>query len=160
MIARVLQLVDRGLVLRREIAEREEELKVVESNLVNFAQDGEQAPLVDEDREGKQFLARGSKVIVPVVFTADKIVGSFKDGAALQTQLRTLAGDNLKWFYAPTRQWKMVPKNGKMFRFEAGRMLGPAGPAFITACLDRDKHGIPKSDIKIDWERAKEIPAG
>jgi hypothetical protein len=156
----IKQLVDWGIELRREIAEREAELELIEGNLVNFAQDGEQVPLVDADREGKQFLAQGSKVIVPVVFTADKIVGSFKDGAALQQQLRTLAGDNLRWFYAPTRQWKMVPKNGKMFRFEAARMLGPTAPAFITACLDRDKHGIPKSDIKIDWERAREITPG
>jgi len=144
------------MVLRREISKLEDELEVVEAGLVAFAQVGDQVDLVDEEREGKQFLAEGSAVVVPVVFTADKIVGSFTEGSTFHRSVAGIAQQYLGWFYEPEKTWKMKPKNGKSFRSLAESTLGKVqGPEFVTACLARDKHGIPKSDIKIEWKRAK-----
>jgi hypothetical protein len=160
MIARVPDLVDEGMRLRAKIATLIKELEVVESALIAWAKDGDQVDLVDEEREGKQFLAGGSKVIVPVVFTADKLRESFADGSDVHVTLKRIAGAHLPQFYAPSTTWEMVPKGGKAFRKLAGEIVGAViGPALVTACLARDKHGIPKSDIKIEWKRAKEITA-
>jgi hypothetical protein len=154
MIARLKQLVDRGAELRAEIDAREKELAQVEECIVAWARDGDQVPLVDEAREGKQFLAAGSKVIVPVVFTADKLIASFQAAGKTHEMIDAAAGRHLRKFYMPETTWSMVPKNGKVFRKLAEELLGAAGPALVTACLARDKHGIPKSDIKVEWKRA------
>jgi len=45
----------------------------------------------------------------------------------------------------------------KAFREEASRALGKAAPKFISACLQRGKGGIPKSQTKIYWARAKDL---
>jgi hypothetical protein len=33
-------------------------------------------------------------------------------------------------------------------------ILGESAPIFVDACLARDKNGIPKSQIKVEWDRA------
>ena len=154
-------LVDRGIELRAEIAAREEELDDIETCLRDCAQAGPKVDLADAEREGKQFLAAGSNVIVPVVFTADKLVESFKDRSEMHGKIAAALPcpvplDN---FYKPIATWEMVPKSGKQFRRLADELLGKFAPALITACLARDKHGIPRSDIKIEWKRAEGIPA-
>lgn len=153
-IARLYQLVDRGLELLAEIEAREKELKGVETCILAFAKTGEQVPLVDEERDGKQFLASGSKLIVPVVFTADKLMASFKSGGETSAKIKVAAGPHLRRFYEPTAVWEMVPKHGKAFRKLADELLGKAAPALVTASLARNKDGIPKSDIKVEWKRA------
>ena len=52
--------VDRLLEIKTRIAELTLELKTIEARLEQAGLDGEQVPLVDADREGKQYLARGS----------------------------------------------------------------------------------------------------
>jgi len=155
---RIVNLVDRGLQLRAEIATREAELEAVEAAMLCLARDGEKVDLADEEREGKQFLAQGTKQVVPIIFTADKIIGSFKPETETH---RKISAANILWraFYRQTFTYELIDKTGKHFRRHAEEALGVAAAAFVTACVARDKHGIPKSDIKIEWERAKEIPA-
>jgi hypothetical protein len=146
--------------LRAEIEAREKELKIVENWILAFAREGEQVPLVDEEREGKQFLAAGSTLIVPVVFTADKLLSSFKPLSESSGKIGAAAREHLLRFYAPETVWEMVPKHGKAFRRLAGDLLGRHGPALVTASLARDKAGIPKSDIKVEWKRASAASMG
>ena len=77
----IATLVERGLSIRREIKELTAELKQVEADLKSLAlkasASGRVEDLKDADREGRRWLARGSSAIIPVVFTADLIVGSF-----------------------------------------------------------------------------------
>jgi hypothetical protein len=52
--------VDRGLVIVAMIKDLKEELKGIETRLEKAGLAGEQIDLIDEEREGRQFLARGA----------------------------------------------------------------------------------------------------
>ena len=51
--------VDRGIEIRSEMEELKAQLKEIEARLTKAALRSEQVPLVDADREGRQFLAKG-----------------------------------------------------------------------------------------------------
>ena len=155
----IRRLVDRGVKLVRIIAKFETELKAVETALKAAGHDGEHQELKDADREGRRFIAHGSRLAVPVIFTADKIVASFKQDSELHKRLTTLlTPEQMAHFYRPTTTYEHPYKSGKSFRAAADQFLPKElAPKFITACLSRDKNGIPKSDVKIDWDKAEPI---
>ena len=155
----ILALVDRGLQLHAEIKAREQELKAVEAKLAELALYKDQVPLSDPDREGSRYLAKGTSKIVPVVFTADKLIGSFKSDSPKHQEIVAAAGSHFGEFFTLVKTYESQIDDGKKFRLAAGSVLGPAAPAFITACLARDKHGIPKSDAKIVWGDAEPVGA-
>lgn len=158
MSAAIKADVDRGLEICNTIEKLEVELKLIEERLKAAGLSGEQVDLVDADREGKQFLAAGTERIVPIIFTADKLVGEFlKDSPKHQT-LRMAAHGKLTDFFKPVIGYKNRFDNGKKFRIQAEEILGVRAPAFITACIARDKQGIPKSDIKVCWGDAAAVP--
>jgi hypothetical protein len=160
MSAAVRQLVDRGLALRAEIAAREAELKRITIALEGAALTGEQVPLEDADREGRQYLARGSTLTVPVIISADVVLKSFADGSKIYARLQELAGMvKLRKFYEPETTWKARFAGGKELRATAAEVLGAAAPAFVTACVQRDKNGIPKNKIAVEWSRATDNAA-
>lgn len=151
--------VDRGLEIRAEIAKLEAELKDIETRVKHTALHGDHVELADADREGKQYLASGSARIVPVIFTSDMIVGEFGHGGPKHLLIAdAVNGDDVKI----SAHFKLVRKfenrfdSGKKFRASAAELLGEKAPQFITACLARDKDGIPKSAIKIMWDEAKQ----
>lgn len=156
MSAALKELVDRGLALRARMAKDKEELGQIEEKLELAALEGEQIDLVDEEREGKQFLAQGTKATVPVVITADLIVGSFQKDSAVHTRIQDKAHSKLLAFFRPKTTYESLFDSGKKFRQQAAEILGENAPEFITACLARDKHGVPKNSIKVDWDRATE----
>jgi len=158
------ELVDRGLVLRSEISERQKELKEIESGLeeIGLARSAEHEELVDAEREGRRWFAAGSEKIVPVIFTADKIIGSFKSDGATHEMIRVALGKQrgkLQEFYKPETTWGNLFKDGKQFRTAAREILGMCAPGFITACVARDKSGVARSDIRIEWDAAEKIKA-
>lgn len=159
----VKTLVDRGLEIVSEMKLLKKELDAIEEKLGRAALDGEHQELKDPDREGRRFLAHGSKRILPITFTADKIVQSFKQSSTLHHNLRQLVGENasngrLRQFYAPVTTYEICFDDGKQFRAAAGELLGKdIGPKFITACVAVDKHGIAKNDTKIEWNKTEEI---
>lgn len=152
-------LVDRGLEVKGQLKVLQEELKAIEGKLAEAGLCGEQVPLKDPEREGKRFLARGSGVIVPVVFTADSLVGTFKRHSALHQRIEAASGGD-DVFLALFRPWdgfERVIEDGKKFRAEARQLAGAKAPALITACLARDKNGTPKNTIKVCWEDAEPV---
>jgi len=149
--------VDRGLEIRALMQELKDELDTIEECLRHAALAGEQVELEDPDREGRQFLARGTESTVPVVLTADMVAQTFADGSKTHARLAEVAGEKLGQFYRAVTTWKILSKTGKAFRLEAMAILGNEAPAFITAALARDKNGIPKSQIKVEWDRAEDI---
>mgnify|MGYP005851966063 CR=1 FL=1 len=151
------QAVDRGLELRREIASLEAEAKVCDEVLRAAALQGEQVELVDADREGRQFFARGSSAVVPVVLTSDLIMQSFADGSPAHARLEAAAGDRLGKFYRAVTTWKLLARSGKALRMEAALELGDRAAEFVAAAVVRDKYGVPRSNIKVEWERAEEV---
>lgn len=153
--------IDRGLEILAELEKLETELKNIEVRVKHAALHGEQVELKDADREGKQYLAAGSDRIVPVILTADKLLGSFADGSKQHIIITNAIGTQnvprLTQFFKRTVKFENVFESGKKFRTTADELLGKSAPAFITACLARDKDGIPKSDIKIMWQET--LPA-
>jgi hypothetical protein len=150
--------VDRGLAITKQLKDLKAELKVIEGRLEKAGLEGEQVPLVDEEREGKQFIARGSSFAVPVVFTADLLRASFVHDGDVYKIIKELAGDKLPHLYKKVTKWETLHEDGKDFRRVAADVLGEQAPQVISACLQRDnKTGIPKSAIKIEWTRAEEI---
>lgn len=153
----IADLVDRGLEIRKQIKALQTELEEIEEKLKKAGRNGEQVELKDGDREGRRFLARGSRVIVPVIFTSDKLVQSFKTGSPIEEKIRKAAGSFFLDFYKPVNGFETLFSDGKQFRSHARAVLDAGAPSFITACLAKDKHGIPKSDEKLAWDDAEEL---
>jgi hypothetical protein len=150
--------VDRGLGIKKRIAELALELAEIEDRLVKAGLEGDQVELEDPDREGRQWLARGTEQVVPVVFTADLLVQSFANGSVIHGNIVAALGEHpLGNFYRRVSGFAAQFDNGKKFRAHAAEMLGASAPKFISACLRRDKDGTPKSQIRIEWERASAI---
>jgi hypothetical protein len=157
MTKSIVGLVDRGLAIRAQLKELNAELKEITESLESFGIDQPHEDLKDQDREGKRWMAWGSKLIVPIVFTADKILGEFRAGTVLNQKIDRAADGHLREFFKPINKWENLFDDGKKFRARAAELLEAKAPAFITACLARDKHGIPKSDVKILWDDAEPI---
>ena len=149
--------VERGLAIRAEMATLKSELSEIEDRLEAAALAGEQIELEDPDREGRQFLAVGSEHQVPVIITADNIVGQFKDDSPMHVRLKEIAGDKLREFFQKKTIWENLTASGKQFRALAAMVLEEKAPEFISGALSRDKHGTPKNAVKIEWDRAEEI---
>lgn len=158
------QLVDRGEVLVDEIHKRQKELKLVEAEIKARAQarPEEHVPLKDDSREGRKFVAPGSRRHVPVVFTADKLVGSFQKDSKEHKRISEFLASSpelakeFATFFRPWNGYENRYKDGKDFRKKADEVFGKDAPGFISACLARDKDQLPKSDIRIDWKQADE----
>jgi hypothetical protein len=148
--------VDRGLEIVTTMETLKKELKAINERLCAAALLGVQVDLIDPEREGKQFLAPGTAKIVPVVLTADAVIQSFVANSKNHRTISEVAGDKLLHFYAPTTTYEAVFASGKLLRSRAAEIFGfEDAPAFVSACLARDKHGIPKSAIKVEWDRAE-----
>ena len=151
----VATLVDRGLEIIATKKKLDAEFKEIEAQLeaegYEANKDGKVADLKDADREGRRWLARGSKLLVPVVFTADKIVGSFTRGTDLHAAIQLASDGKLLKFFKPVDGYKSRFDDGKKFRAQAAELLEKKAPEFITACLARDKQGTPISDVKFLW---------
>lgn len=151
--------VDRGLALIAQSETIQEEFKGIITRLEQAALEGEQIPLTDEQREGMQFLAKGSSALVPIIITADAVSQTFADGSPAHGRIEEAAQGHLKDFFKRSVTWKLMARDGKAFRQEAAAILADNAPAFISACLSRDKNGVPKNLVKIEWDRAKPIAA-
>jgi hypothetical protein len=151
--------IERGIELRKDIKAAQNELKAIEKRLEQAGLEGEHIPLQEEDREGRQFLARSPKlgIIVPVVFESDQIIGSLSPGTDTHTELTGIARDRFPQFFQASNKLDRVPKDGQAFRKLARELLTADAPAFISASLQRDKSGIPKSRTIIAWENSKPI---
>lgn len=156
MIKLVANAVDRGIEVRKLIKKLQAELKEIEAFLESTGLKAEHTDLKDADREGRRWLAHGSELIVPVIFTADKIVGSFTRDTELHRKIEAASCRRLGAFFKAINGYKNKFDDGKKFRAAAEETLGKeSAPPFITACLARDKHGVPLSDVKILWDETE-----
>ena len=150
--------VDRGLEIRAQLETLTTELKDIQMRLAHAALHGEQIELTDADREGRQYLAHGTTAIVPVILTADKLMGEFVANSPKHELVKLAARGKLLDFYKPANKFVNKFDNGKKFRATAAELLAEHAPSFITACIARDKDGIAKSDIKIMWDQHDAVP--
>lgn len=149
-------LVDRGLELRSLIARARVELDDIEERLTKIGLAAEHEPLADAGREGRRWFARGSQLMIPVIFTSDKLIRSVGDNTPLHRRILEQSGDKFQAFFRPVKKWDNLFTDGKQFRAAAREQFGEIkGPSFVGACLARDKDNVPKSDIKIEWDAAE-----
>ena len=148
--------VDRGLEIREEVEKLQTELKAIEVRLKDAGLNGHQVELVDAEREGRQYLAGGTSRVVPVIFTSDLLVGEFgrdtKKHLEIMDAVQNKTG--VLQFFKPVSKFENRFDSGKKFRALASEVFGDLAPKFITACVARDKDGIPKSAIKVMWDDA------
>ena len=155
----ISQDIERGIELRSTIKSSQAELKAIEKRLEQAGLEGEQMPLQEADREGRQFLARSPKLglAVPVVFESDQIIASFVPDSDIHHVLNDLSIGQLDRFFSETRKFERLQKDGQIYRKTAREILGSTAPSFIAASLQRDKAGIPKSRTVIAWDNARPL---
>jgi hypothetical protein len=151
--------IERGLELRNTIKTAQAELKSIEKRLEQAGLEGQQIPLQEADREGRQFLARSPKlgVVVPVVFESDQIIASVQPDSDIYNALLVISGTHFGKFWQPVSKFDRIQKDGQAYRKTAREILGELAPTFIAASLQRDKAGIPKSRTIIAWENTKQL---
>lgn len=149
--------IDRGIEIRQEMKALKLELDALELRLIAAARAGEHVPLSETSREGRRFLARGTEKVVPVIFTADKLISSFAENSAMHQKISAISPGFYQQFFRRKVLFERSIEEGNRFRKTVAEMLGADAPAFITACVSRDKDGITKSDEKIHWDRAEEV---
>jgi len=148
--------VDRGLAIAAEMDTLKAELKGIETRLSEAALTGVTIPLQDETREGRQFLAEGTGVTIPVIIESDQILGSFPAASPTHRILATLCGEHLPDLFKEVHKYERAPKDGNAFRKELASHFEPVlATEILAATLQRDKNGIPKSRIIISWDRPK-----
>ena len=152
----------RGLEIRATMATLKVELDAIETRLEAAGLKGEQIPLQDKDREGKQYLARGESNIVPIRFESDLIAGSFAPDSLMHKAVVAALGEKnaakLPQFFKDTRSFERVPKDGQKFRQLAREILeADCFAALISASTQRGKGGIAKSKTVVAWDDAKPV---
>ena len=154
--------IERGIELRATIKRSTKELKAIEKRLEQAGLEGDQIPLQEADREGRQFLARSPKLnlVVPVVFESDQVIASFRQGSVFETLVSEYCDKEeirLHDFFVPETTYKRLAKDGRDFRKTARSILGSKAPDFVAKFLQRDKNHIPKSRTIIAWDNSKPI---
>ena len=149
--------IDRAGAIIKPIAARDAELKPILKRIEAAALKGPHLPLEDATREGRQFRAAGTGIIVPVVITADELVKSFADESPLFLAIKAAGGDKFEEFFKKSTSWETRFKDGQKFREKATELLGDAGAPFVTACVAKNAAGIPKNKIVVGWDRAEEV---
>lgn len=152
--------IERGHEIKTLMAALTVELKAIEERLAKAGAAGVQIPLQDANREGRQFLARSERRIVPVRFESDLIAASFDPDSLMHKEAAAIAGDLLPRFFKQSNKFARVPEDGEDFRILARELLKPDQFAeLIRAVTQRDKKGIAKSKIVVGWKDAKPIEA-
>jgi hypothetical protein len=154
--------IERGIELRTIIKSAQKELKAIETRLEQAGLEGEQIPLQEADREGRQFLARSPKLnlVVPVVFESDQIIASFRKDSSFDQEIQAYCDGReirLHDFFVPETTYKRLAKDGQDFRQTSRRILGSKAPEFVSKFLQRDKDGIPRSRTIIAWENSRSL---
>jgi hypothetical protein len=151
----IQQDVNRGIELHRRIKTYQAELEMINARLQLVALNGPQVDLGDPELEGKQFLAQGTEVKVPIVITSDSIIGECLEDSKNHLAIKAAADGFFPKFYKRVVGYARVPKDSKAFRLKARELLGDKAPAFIEVCKSRDKDGLAKNAIKVEWDRAE-----
>lgn len=166
--AEAAQWTDRLADIVAEIATLTAEKKQLEAKLQAYglAHPELHEHLKDDKREGRRLNLRGSRHSVPLVFTSDLLIASFKNESPKHKQLLgILAKDeslaplaSLARFFDALVSWERRLEDGQKFRAAVAEWLPPDVAAeFIAACTQQDKHGVKKSNVVFDYKAAEKV---
>ena len=167
--AEVPGLTDRLVEIDREIKKLTLEKKDIEARLDAYALKQPQEPLKDETREGRQVRLPGRRYTLPIIYTSDLMIGSFREGSEKHHELLAIlsevseaggphAGRLIKLFFDEPSKWESRYEDGKKFRAKAAELLPKdVAPKFIAACTQTDKHGVKKSNTAFDYKAATPV---
>ena len=94
----IKSLVDRGLELRAKIKSLKLELDEIEGELAGTGLYAGHVPLNNPEREGRRFLAQGTRQVVPVIFTADKLMKTFPHESVAHGRIAAIANGQRRRF--------------------------------------------------------------
>ena len=149
--AEVPALTARAVKLRTVVNDARAELAVVEAMLEAYALEQPHEHLADAAREGRRVALAED---LAVVFTADELIGSFKDQSPKHAELLKLAADraHLAEFFRPPCDWKRAIADGQKFRDAINAQFAPStAAAFLAACRAVDANGVPKSRTVFEY---------
>ena len=164
--AEIPALTERVAEISAEIARLSAEKKGIEARLEAYALAHPELhePLKDDKREGRRMIFGGTRHRLPIVFSSDLIIGSFRDGSEKHKELLALlceemseneAPKALKKFFDPPSKWECRFDNGVKFRASVGeRLPAKIAPRFISLCTQTDKAGVKKSNTSFDYASA------
>jgi len=164
--AEIPALTDRVAEINAEIQKLTAEKKGIEARLEAYALEHPELhePLKDGKREGRRLMLTGARHSLPIVFSSDLIIGSFRDNGEKHKELLNLLCDEysedeapkvLKKFFEPPSKWENRFDNGVKFRAACGDRLPKSIAArFITLCTQTSKDGVKKSNTAFDYKQA------
>jgi hypothetical protein len=159
-------LTDRVAEINAELQKLAAEKKGIEARLEAYAlsRPDLHEPLKDEKREGRRVILRSSRHTLPIVFSSDLIIGSFRDNSPKHKELIDLlceemseseAPKALKKFFSPPDKWENLFDNGIRFRAAVSERLPKSIAAkFVTLCTQVSKGGIKKNTTSFDYTNA------
>lgn len=163
------KLTDRLVEIDREIKKLTAEKKGIEERLDAYALRQEQEPLKDESREGRRVTLAGPRFRLPVIFTSDILIKSFKQDSPKHRELLTIleeavefenrlpASKYLTLFFDVPCTWETRYDDGQKFRAAVAELLPKhVAPKFVAACTQVDKHGVKKSNRAFDYKAVEE----
>jgi hypothetical protein len=121
----------------------------IEARLELYALNQRGEPLADAKREGRKVTLHGKRYSLPVIFTSDLLIKSFKEGSPKHKELlailsapsvssvtsEEMAEQQLRLFFDPPNTWTVKQEDGQKFRAAAAEMLPEdIAPKFIAAC--------------------------
>ncbi len=158
-------LVDRQAYLDAEISKMETELEVIKYKLTLYALAQPKAERLKdgENRDGRRVRIPGTQGhTCHVTITSDKLIASFKHESPKHKELLEIlqqdaqasdvsAADLLNKYFSPPDTWNNRHKHGADFRRAASEYLTEdTAAAFVAACRQVDRHGVPKNSISIE----------
>jgi hypothetical protein len=164
--AEIPALTDRVAEINAEIGKLAAEKKGIEARLEAYALSRPELheSLKDEKREGRRVMLSGTRHRLPVIFSSDLIIGSFRDGSEKHKELLALlceemseseAPKALKKFFSPPDKWENLFDNGVKFRAACGERLPKSIAAkFVTLCTQVSKDGVKKNTTSFDYKQA------
>lgn len=162
-------LTDRLVEISIEIEALIKEKKDIQAKLEPFALDQPHETLKDDKREGRRVTISGTRHRLPIVFTSDLLIKSFKEGSPKHKELIAILADRqepadltadqqLKLFFDAPNTWEARYDDGQRFRKAVAEHLPEEIAAvFISACTQRDKHGVKKNNTVFDLKSVTKV---
>ena len=152
--------IERGIVIKREIATLKAELKDIETRLESAGLRGPHIPLEDAEREGKQAILTSLKHRLAVRLESDVLVGGFEVGSTLAGLVKSLISEQaFNALFKVVHKYERKEDDGHKFRIKAKAAIGDQDKylQFITAIRSKDKDGIAKSKTVICWDNVTTV---